>query len=304
MKMTSDSGNRETGCESDAMEDIEAAVVEGIKRAVTDLPPDVEGALREALRREDSSLARLNLETILKNVEIARDQGIPMCQDTGTLIFYVRVGTGFKHAPLLKKAITGGVKRATEEIPLRPNTVHPFKNRNMGWNLGPGMPIVHFDIVEGDTAEIVIVPKGGGSENPSRLKMLNPTDGMEGVRRLVLETVAGGAPRACPPIIVGVGIGGGADMAVHMAKKAASRPVGQRHPCPETAELEEHLLREINSLGIGPMGLGGHTTALDVHIEYACRHPASFPAAVVFQCWAARRAKITLDNTGKWEVSQ
>ncbi len=269
------------------------ALAEGLARASTLLPQDVVRALERAREREEGP-ARVQLEAILRNVEMARSGRVPICQDTGTPTFFVRFGLDFPYLKELFSAVPEAVRQATKTVPLRPNTVHPFTGKNPGDNTGRFIPAVTWEPLPGDSVEIHILPKGGGSENCSALKMLPPGVGLKGIKEAVVEHVvaAGGLP--CPPTVVGVGIGGGADLALKLGKIALLRPLGQRHPEPEVAALEEELEALINASGVGPMGLGGKTTVLAVHVEYAHRHPASLPLGIAVQCWAHRRAVVRI----------
>ncbi|MCD6461781.1 MAG: fumarate hydratase [Thermoplasmata archaeon] len=269
-------------------------LAEAISRAAWDVPADVEKSLRAA-EREEEGAAREVLRSLIEGLDTARREKRPVCQDTGTVVFYARASPTFPYISHLTLSLSPAVEKATRETPLRPNTVNPFTGENPGDNSGRGMPVVHWELsgdLPGDEARVIVVLKGGGSENPSRTRMLDPVEGMDGVRRFVLETVAEAGGRPCPPVVVGVGIGGGMAEAAAMAKRAALKPVGERNGDREAAALEERLLEEVNSLGIGPMGLGGRTTALDVKVEWASRHPASLPAAVAFQCWIDRRKTV------------
>ncbi len=277
-------------------------LVSAIRQAETVLCQDVVNALEQA-KEEESGAARVQLEAMLKNVDAARDGSIPMCQDTGIQTFIVHVGAKFPGLSSLRSQIIDAVRRATSEIPLRPNTVHPFTGENPGDNVGEHIPYISWDIVDGDTCVIDLLPKGGGSENCGALGMLPPGVGIKGVKRFVVDYVVGCAGKPCPPGIVGVGIGGGADLSLKLAKLSLLRPVGSRHPEGNVAALEEELRDLINTSGIGPMGMGGKTTCLDVHIEYAHRHPASLPVGIVYQCWSDRRARVTIDAHGKIEVT-
>jgi fumarate hydratase subunit alpha len=276
-------------------------IVTLIRKAETELPEDVVKALQQACRVE-SGIARTQLETILTNIELAKQSQRPMCQDTGIQTFFVDVGVQFPYTDLLKEWLIAGVKQATQEIPLRPNTVDPISGRNHKDNTGDYVPYITWDIIEGDKAFITAFPKGGGSENMSKLGMLKPGVGISGVKDFVVEEMikAGGNP--CPPTIVGVGIGGGADLALKLGKKALLRPVGVRHTIKAIAQIEEELIQRINKSNIGPMGLGGKTTVLDVHVEIAHRHPASLPVGIIVQCWASRRAYMEIYPDGTWEV--
>ncbi|HNR24893.1 MAG TPA: fumarate hydratase [Candidatus Bipolaricaulis anaerobius] len=273
-----------------------------IGKAATILPPDVVRAL-EAARDREAGPARVQLEAILENVRIAREGMVPICQDTGTITFFVRLGMGFPHLPALVGALPEAARLATKAVPLRPNTVHPFTGKNPGDNTGRYIPAVTWEMTDGDGAEIHILPKGGGSENCCALKMLAPGVGLKGVKEAVVEHVVGCGGLPCPPTVVGVGIGGGADLALKLGKTALLRPLGQRHPEPEVAALEAELEDLINASGVGPMGLGGKTTVLAVHAEYAHRHPASLPVGIVTQCWAHRRATVRVRADGRMEVA-
>ena len=278
------------------------AIANLIGDAVIDLPKDMEEALRKAMENEEGA-AKTQLEAILKNIELARQQRKPMCQDTGTPTFFVKVGVDFPYRHLLKEAIIEGVRKATKEVPLRPNAVDVLTGRNSGDNTGFHIPAIHWEVVEGDECFITVMPKGGGSENMSTLRMLKPGVGLKGVKKFVLEWMIEAAGNPCPPTVVGVGIGGGADIAMELAKKALLRKVGERHENEEIAKIEEELLNAINSTGIGAMGLGGRTTVVDVHVEIAHRHPASLPVAIAVQCWANRRKSIKIDKEGKiWNI--
>ena len=282
-------------------EDIKKGIVQLMKKAETELPNDVITALKKAYEIEEG-VAKTQIEAILKNIDLAKKSGRPMCQDTGIQTFFVEVGVNFPDIEKLECLIKDAVKKATKEIPLRPNTVDPFTGENHKDNTGDNIPYITWDFVEGSNVLITALPKGGGSENMSKLGMLKPGVGIEGVKDFVVTEMikAGGNP--CPPTIVGVGIGGGADLAMKLGKKSLLRPVGNRHKDKTIAAIEEELIKRINDSGIGPMGLGGKTTVLDVHIEKAHRHPASLPVGIAVQCWANRRAKMVIHSDGSWEV--
>jgi fumarate hydratase subunit alpha len=271
---------------------IEDTVCNLLKQAVIELPPDVTRALEEAYQKEDHELALLNLEAILKNIRAAREMGIPMCQDTGLPIVFVKMGD--VSVENFYEGIRKGVERATKEIPLRPNVVDPLTRINTGNNLGVGIPQIDVELIQGGYLELTVFPKGFGSENNNALKMALPGEGVNGIKDFVLETVikAGGKP--CPPIVVGVGIGGSSDMALKLAKKALIREVGEHHKQERIAHLEKEILESVNKTGIGPMGLGGKTTALDVKIELADTHTAGLPIGVCIQCWADRHASAVI----------
>jgi len=282
-------------------EHIKKGIVELIKKAETDLPSDVVNALKNAYEIE-TGIAKIQLEAILKNIELAKETKRPMCQDTGIQTFFVTVGIDFPKVLELKTLIEDAVKTATIEIPLRPNTVDPLTGVNHKDNVGTYIPYINWEFTDGSDVSITAFPKGGGSENMSKLGMLKPGVGIDGVKNFIVEEIikAGGNP--CPPTIVGVGIGGGADLSLKLGKKSLLRPVGVRSKDKKIAEIENELIRRINESNIGPMGLGGKTTVLDVHIEQAHRHPASLPVGIVVQCWANRRAHMIVHKDGNWEV--
>ncbi len=281
---------------------LEIIVINLLKLAATHLPEDVKIGLEEALKNENNPVARDQLNNILENINLAKKRAIPICQDTGIQIFYVTVGSKFPLLGQLTRIFNNAVRKATNEIPLRPNTLNPLSNGNPGNNLGLFFPWIHWDIVKGSDLELTILPKGGGSENMCKLGMLNPTQGMNGMKKFVVDSIIEAGAKPCPPTILGIGIGGGADICINLAKKQLYRPVGKRHPNLKIAEIELELLDAINHTGIGPMGLGGGTTVLDVHLEVTMRHPASFPVGLAVQCWAARRASaiITADGNTKY----
>ena len=272
-----------------------------LKQAVTVLPEDVKNALKVAYGKESSQIGKIQLKAILKNIELAKETQTPICQDTGLISFYLEAGSEFRNLEKVEGALTKAVKRATKEVPLRPNTVDPFMEENPNDNTGSHVPYVHWRIVEGDHLKITAFPKGGGSENACMLRMMKPSEGLSGLKEFVVDTVikAGGMP--CPPTIIGVGVGGGANIAAELAKQALLKPLSEPNLNGQIAELERELLEVVNKTGIGPMGLGGDSTALAVKVEYAHRHPASFPVAVAFQCWAARKATAVICADGKVE---
>ena len=272
---------------------IEDTIYQLYKEAAIVLGDDVKCALEEALIREDSDLGQLNIKAILKNIELAEEKSIPMCQDTGLPIIFVKLGK--VEVENLYEGIKKGVAKATSEVPLRPNVVDPITRKNSG-NVGDKVPIVDIELIDEDYVEFTIMPKGFGSENNNALKMALPAEGVEGVKDFVVETAlkAGGKP--CPPIVVGVGIGGSSDMALKLGKKALLGKVGERNPDPTIAEMELECLERINKDGKGPMGLGGRTTALDVKILKMDTHTAGLPVGVVIQCWADRHATARLED--------
>ncbi|MFX0078421.1 MAG: fumarate hydratase [Candidatus Hermodarchaeota archaeon] len=283
--------------------ELEDVFVTLLRMAVTDLPQDVVNGLEQALKLERNSTAKSQLEAILENIKLARQHSIPMCQDTGIQIFYLTVGSKFPLITEIPQILENAVRRGTQEIPLRPNTVDPLFHKNPGDNTGRYIPWINLKIVKGKDMKITAFPKGGGSENICQLKMLTPGQGLKGMKQFVIDAIIETGAKACPPIIIGIGIGGGADICMKLAKEQLLRPVGQRHTNQRIADMEEELLEAINKTGIGPMGLGGDTTSLDVHIDFAMRHPASFPVGLAVQCWAARRASATITGEGRVEFT-
>jgi fumarate hydratase subunit alpha len=271
---------------------VEDIICSLFKQAVIELPEDVEKALKKAYENEDQDIARSNLKAILDNIVAARHLQIPMCQDTGLPIIFVKLGN--VKVENLYEGIRRGVEKATEEIPLRPNVVHPLTRKNTGTNTGNRIPQIDLELISEEYLEFTVFPKGFGSENNNALKMALPGEGVEGVKKFVLDTVIAAGGKPCPPIIVGLGIGGSSDLVMKLAKKALMRKVGTSHPEQEIAALEKEILDLINSTGIGPMGLGGKTTALDVQVEIADTHTAGLPIGVCIQCWAGRHARAVL----------
>ena len=248
---------------------VEETVLRLVRTAVTTLPLDVVAALHKALEEETTEVAKVQLRTILENIKLSESEGLPMCQDTGVPIFFV----AGPNEPSVEEGIIQGVSRATREVPLRPNVVDPIGRQNRGDNLGTDMPNIHFERSKGNFLEITYLPKGAGSENMSVLRMLNPSQGVEGIRDAVLDAVVKAEGKPCPPTIVGIGIGGTSDHALLLAKRALLRPLDVPNPDPMLAGLEKDLYEMLNRTGIGPMGLGGRTTVLGVRIEKAaCPH--------------------------------
>ncbi|MDH7594870.1 MAG: fumarate hydratase [Candidatus Bathyarchaeia archaeon] len=280
---------------------VEDTAINLLRLAVIQLPEDVKKALQHAYETETSEAGKTQLKAILDNIKLAEQTGTPVCQDTGTIIYYVKAGAQTPNLDKIENALTNATRKATQQIPLRPNAVDPIVGKNTGDNTGPHIPYVHWEITPGNELEITVLTKGGGSENVCTVGMLVPGEGMNGLKKFVIDTVVKAGSQPCPPNILGVAMGGGADIAMKLAKKALLRPLGQPNPNPELAKLEKELLEAVNQLGIGPMGLGGKWTILGVHVDYAARHPASFPAAVAFNCWAARRATARIRADGSVE---
>jgi fumarate hydratase subunit alpha len=266
---------------------VRAAVAEATARAFHEaekrLPSDVVAALKRAAGEETGEIARGELENILANIARAEELEVPICQDTGVPVVYISLPPDVPLSTELYEGVADGVRRATEEVPLRPNVVDPLTRENTLDNTGPGMPAIH--ISPGERFTITVLPKGAGAENMSRIGMLLPSQ-KDTIPRFVAETmlVAGGKP--CPPVVLGVGIGGTFDGAAALAKEALLDPIDCMTP------FEQELCNAVNRLGIGPMGLGGKNTALAVKVKTAGCHTASLPVAVNVQCWACRRATV------------
>ncbi len=265
---------------------IAAATARAYAEAVVQLPPDVLGALEQAHASETEPVARAELENILANVELARSTGLPLCQDTGVPVVYVTLPPTVPFEQALFDAIADGVRRATLAVPLRPNVVDPCTRKNSGDNTGAGMPAVH--VSPGDAFTITVLPKGAGAENTSRIEMLLPSE-VDRIPEVVVRTVLEAGARPCPPVVLGVGIGGTFDLAASLAKEALLEPIDAMD------EYEAMLCDAVNRLGLGPMGLGGKTTALAVKVRRAACHTASLPVAVNVQCWANRRATAVVE---------
>jgi fumarate hydratase subunit alpha len=258
------------------------------------LTGDVLAAIKKAEQAEESQVAREVLEKIIQNAEIASQGQIPLCQDCGTAVVFLEIGQEVHIAGGdLTAAVNAGVKKAYDEGYLRKSMVDkPFSARINTRDNTPA--VIYTDIVPGDKIKIIVAPKGGGAENMSRSGMITPADGRQGIVDLVVKAVDEAGSNPCPPVIVGVGIGGTAERTMLLAKKALLRQVGEHNPDPEYAELEEELLHKINNLGIGPMGYGGRTTALAVNVEVFPAHLASMPVAVNLNCHSSRHKEATI----------
>jgi len=261
--------------------------------ANTDLGADMVSALRCALQQEESPIGKQVLDKILQNADIACLESIPICQDTGLAVLFVEMGQDVRIVGGdLREALHEGVRQAYQDGFLRKSLCDPLTRNNTGDNTPA---VIHMDIVSGNQLKIIAMPKGGGSENMSAARMLTPSAGIDGIKKFVMETVEKAGANPCPPIIVGVGIGGSLEQACILAKKALLRPVGKTHPSDNRlAQMETELYKRINELGIGPAGLGGKVTTLAVHAEMMPCHIASLPVAVNIQCHVARHQEATL----------
>jgi tartrate/fumarate subfamily iron-sulfur-dependent hydro-lyase alpha chain len=278
---------------------VEEAAKELYIRALKLLPPDVKQGFDALARGETDAGAKRMLGTMMRNITVAEDTGNLLCQDTGIPIYNVRIGRGVEVDGIaLKQAIRKGCERATREYPLRSSVVHPITRINQHTSTGRGVPVVNIDFGEGEGLEIEMIPKGSGSENNSWLKMAVPAEGVDAVKTFVVDCVLEAGGKTCPPTIVGVGVGGTADLCVHLAKLAATRPLGSRCEDPEGAKLEQELTQAVNLLGVGPQGLGGDSTSFAVHVETAATHITMNPVAVNMQCHSARRARATFRAKG------
>ena len=261
-------------------------------KANTDLGEDVFQAFDRAMEKEESPLGAEILKELKENARIAKEENVPICQDTGFAVVFVELGQEVHLVGgSLNEAIHEGVRQGYRDGFLRKSICHPFTRANTGDNTPA---IIHIEIVLGDKVKITVAPKGGGSENMSRVVMLTPSDGVEGIKHFVIQRVKESGSNPCPPTIVGVGIGGTFEQAALLAKKSLLRPLGSKNSNPELDKLESEILTEINKLGIGPQGLGGRTTSLAVHIFMMPCHIASFPLAVNIQCHAQRHKEIVI----------
>ncbi len=273
-------------------------LVKLIEKGVTTIPMDVEQAILGARKVERNRIAKSQLDLILKNIELAKKERVPVCQDTGAPVFYVKIGRRCDHIFDIDGELRHAVQLATTKSILRPNIVDPLSRENSGDNSGKGMPIVHYSLFDGNHLEITFVPKGAGTENMSALWMLRPGSGEKEIEKLVLEKVRQMGGRPCPPYILGLGVGGTSEKCMELAKLASIRSLGEKNKDAHLARLESRLQSQINKTGIGPMGLGGNTTALAVNIESASCHTATMPVALALSCWADRRASIALRRHG------
>ncbi len=271
------------------------AIVDAVKdasiRSNLELGDDVVEALKRAVEYEESDVGKDILRKLLENAGIARDERIPICQDTGVAVLFVELGQAVSITGDLYQALEEGVRQGYQDGFLRKSVCDPFTRENTGDNTPI---IVHLDLVPGDQLRIWVVPKGGGSENMSRLFMLPPAAGWPGMKEKIVQSVADAGPNPCPPTIIGVGIGGNFERSAILAKKSLLRPLGTPNPDPRLDQMEQELLAEINRTGVGPQGLGGRVTSLAVHILMMPCHIASLPLAVNIQCHASRHLEIVL----------
>lgn len=274
------------------VKEITRAIQKMSVEANEELGEDVLFCFQQALQKEVSPVGKEILGQLIENARIAKEEHLPMCQDTGLAVIFLEIGQDLHLiGGDLKEAINQGVREGYGEGYLRKSSCHPFSRANTGDNTPA---VIYTDVVPGDRLKIWVVPKGGGSENMSRLFMLPPSSGIGGIKEKILETVRDAGPNPCPPTIIGVGVGGTFEQAALQAKKSLLRPLGTANPDPELDQLEKEVLDLINKLGIGPQGLGGRTTSLAVHIRLLPCHIASLPVAVNVQCHASRHKEMTL----------
>jgi fumarate hydratase subunit alpha/L(+)-tartrate dehydratase alpha subunit len=281
------------------LQQVEEAAKQLYIRALKQLPPDVKQGFAALATAETDAGAKRMLGTMIRNIAVAEDTDNLLCQDTGIPIYNVWIGRGVEvDGMALKQAIRKGCERATLEHPLRSSVVHPLTRTNERSNCGRGVPVINIDFSADESLAIEMIPKGSGSENNSWLRMAVPAEGVDAVKTFVVDCVLEAGGKTCPPTIVGVGIGGTADLCVHLAKVAATRPLGSHCEDPEGARLEKELSEAVNLLGVGPQGLGGDSTAFAVHVETAATHITMNPVAVNMQCHSARRARATFRRSG------
>ena len=278
---------------------VEEAAKELYIRALKQLPPDVKQGFDALAARETDPGAKRMLGTMVRNIAVAERTDNLLCQDTGIPVYNVKIGRGVEvDGVALKQAIRRGCARSTREHPFRSSVVHPTTRRNDQDSTGRHVPVINIDFTEEESLVIEMIPKGSGSENNSWLKMAIPAEGVDAIKTFVVACVLEAGGKTCPPTIVGVGIGGTAALCVHLAKIAATRPLGSRCEDPEGAKLERELSEAVNLLGVGPQGLGGDATAFAVHVETAATHITMNPVAVNMQCHSARRARATIRAAG------
>ena len=278
---------------------VEEAAKELYIRALKILPPDIKQGFDTLAKQESDAGAQRMLGTMIRNIAVAEQNDNLLCQDTGIPIYNVRIGRGVEvDGQGLKEAIRRGCARSTREYSFRSSIVHPTTRVNEQTSSGRHVPVINIDFSDGEFLEIEMIPKGSGSENNSWLRMAVPAEGVDAIKTFVIDCVLEAGGKTCPPTIVGVGVGGTADLCLHLAKQAATRPLGSKCADPEGAKLERELAQAVNMLGVGPQGLGGDSTAFAVHVETAATHITMNPVAVNMQCHSARRARATFKTTG------
>jgi fumarate hydratase subunit alpha/L(+)-tartrate dehydratase alpha subunit len=282
------------------LNEVEAACKEIYIRALKLLPPDIKQGFARLDKAETDATGKAVLGTMIRNIKVAEDTNNLLCQDTGIPIYNVVIGRGVEFdGYALKQAIIKGCERATKEHPFRSSVVHPVTRQNAQTSCGRQIPVINVEFTDApDTLSIEMIPKGSGSENNSWLKMAIPADGIDAIKTFVVDCVLDAGGKTCPPTIVGVGVGGTADLCVHLSKVAATRALGTHCDDPEGAKLETELSAVVNQLGVGAQGLGGDSTSFAVHVETAATHITLNPVAVNMQCHSARHARATFTPQG------
>jgi len=282
------------------LKQVEEACKELYIRALKMLPPDIKAGFQRLDQAESDATGKSTLGTMIRNIKVAEDTTNLLCQDTGIPIYNVVIGSNVRvNGHALKQAVAKGCERATKEHPLRSSVVHPTTRKNEHTSGGRHVPVINIDFTsQPDMLSIEMIPKGSGSENNSWLKMAIPADGIDAIKTFVIDCVLDAGGKSCPPVIVGVGVGGTADLCVHLSKVAATRALGSVCEDPEGAKLEAELSEVVNRLGVGAQGLGGDSTAFAVHVETAATHITMNPVAVNMQCHSARRARATFSPDG------
>ncbi len=292
------------------MRHIKSSVVEEVcykllKHASVELPPEVEKAIRDAYQKESDPVGKSYFGAMLENIQIAREKKIPLCQDTGIPMYYMTLGSEVHIQGSLREAVNNATRRATQDVPLRPQVSHPLTREISKTNVGWGIPPIFLDYKDGVAdVEIIAVPRGGGAE--AKWQCVHPYAGVDRKKAIIktaLDAMSMAGGECCPPVIMGIGVGGyGRDYTEVMARKAMYRtPLNSRHPDPEVAELEETIYQAVNRMGIGPLGIGGNTTCLAVHIDIAGGHTAGASIAVSLYCWSARYSKARVLSNRKVE---
>ena len=282
---------------------VEDTAVELLRIAATEFPIEYVEVMKSHMESMEGEVGKAQIKNILEDADLARKGSLPMCQDTGVVAFKVKVGDEFPLRSELRDILIEATKKATQKVPLRPNAVDMFDG-NTGNNVGLNgyVPIIYWDMIPGSDLKITALPKGGGSSNVAAHRMLKPGLGLKGVKQFVVEALAKAGSLGCPPYFVGVGVGGGEDMCMKLAKDALIKPFGVRNKDPMVAAIEEELLGKLNELEIGAMGLGEGPSVLDIHLEFAARHPASLPVGVVISCWALRHANANISANGQVSI--
>ncbi|MFX1294848.1 MAG: fumarate hydratase [Promethearchaeota archaeon] len=280
----------------DVLKTLEELIFKLLELAAIQLPIKVEEQLNHMIKQERSEIGANQFSVIAKNLQLAKKLKRSICQDTGLISYFIKLGNNTLRKSQIKKLIFKQTEKATKSIPLRPNAVN-FFNGNTGTNVGENIPWIYWEDASDSSIEITVQLKGGGSSNVSKLVMLNPADGLKGIKKAIIEAVFNAGSKGCPPYTLGIGLGGTEDIAMFLAKKALLISPNQRNSLKNFADIELNLIETLNSLNIGIMGLGYGPTVLDAHILHAARHPASLPIGISFSCWALRYASARIiDN--------